>query len=153
RLHPLLNNECHLGTRWAVVADRPTISIGLQDGVQAAFAGPAGSNHRNMVERAVRLGMRALCQPPTSEAMQRFSEMYSETMARLGLVALHLGGGRTSSPTDSLLRFKERVGQARHQFSTARLVLDRKRYASLIQTSIRRRGDAASAWFLRYRQA
>jgi hypothetical protein len=232
RLHPLVGNEYYMGTRWSVVADRPTISIDLRAGVEAAFAGAAGSNHRNMVKRALQLGMYAVCRQVTPESMRAFSVMYRETMTRLnanayyffdgefferlqtelgncldiiqvsnevgdtrcmalimygprwahyylsarentapncstnlllqaaseaaqrrGLLGIHLGGGRTASPADSLLKFKERVGHVRHQFRTARLVIHPDRYSRLIQTWTRQHADAVPEWFLGYRQA
>jgi hypothetical protein len=47
---------------------------------------------------------------------------------RLGLERLHLGGGRTSAPDDSLLRFKRSMGSGDHAFRIARRVHDHGRY-------------------------
>ena len=44
---------------------------------------------------------------------------------------LHLGGGLGGSATDSLFHFKTGFSSARHEFATARLVLDESAYAGL----------------------
>jgi len=76
----------------------------------------------------------------------------AESAARRGLSAVHLGGGRTSDPLDSLYMFKGRVGQARHLYRTARLVVDQARYASLLGKWRLHHPGATPTWFLAYRQ-
>lgn len=69
-----------------------------------------------------------------------------------GYTVLHLGGGRTPRPDDSLFRFKESISRERLPFFTGRVVHDQQAYASLCNRWI----DAASpaerpSYFLLYR--
>lgn len=48
-----------------------------------------------------------------------------------GLRTLHLGGGRTSAPDDSLLRFKKRLATHSHRFRIGMRVHDPRRYEQL----------------------
>jgi hypothetical protein len=69
----------------------------------------------------------------------------------LGLERVHLGGGRTPSADDSLLRFKERVATGRHVFQTARRVIRPEAYRAAMRRWEIENGAPAS-WFLGYRQ-
>jgi len=75
----------------------------------------------------------------------------AEAAEARGLHALHLGGGRSPAPDDSLLRFKERIGTAQHSFRTARRILSPARYEDEIERWSRQQGRPPS-WFLGYRQ-
>lgn len=90
RLHPLLGNEALLPAGWEVVADRLTASIDLTGGIEAAFAGKAGANHRAMVKRA-RTGVVAVMDWPSriksplwGDPFGYFAEMYGDGMAAEG---------------------------------------------------------------------
>jgi serine/alanine adding enzyme len=76
----------------------------------------------------------------------------AEEAVRRGLVALHLGGGRTSAPDDSLLAFKKRIGNIEQRFHTARLVVHSDRYNDLVRKWCAKHPEAKPAWFLAYRQ-
>jgi hypothetical protein len=51
--------------------------------------------------------------------------------AAAGMERLHLGGGRTAAPDDSLLRFKRSVGSDEHRFLIGQRVHDRDSYDAL----------------------
>ena len=48
-----------------------------------------------------------------------------------GVHRLHLGGGRTADPEDSLLKFKAAMGAEAHTFRIGKRILDRDRYEAL----------------------
>jgi hypothetical protein len=75
-----------------------------------------------------------------------------EESERRGLLALHLGGGRTPQPDDSLLHFKRRVGRCAHRFCTGRLVIDGPRYHQLVSEWQLRHPESSPILFLTYRQ-
>jgi hypothetical protein len=66
-----------------------------------------------------------------------------------GLRLLHLGGGRTGSPDDALLRFKLAVGQESRNVFVGKLVHDADAYARLRGAWEERSG--ATPFFLFYR--
>jgi hypothetical protein len=76
----------------------------------------------------------------------------AEQTAQRGLAGLHMGGGRTPSPDDSLFRFKRWVGNAEHRFHTARLVVNRGAYNDLVAAWREQHPDERPLWFLSYRQ-
>ncbi len=68
------------------------------------------------------------------------------------LRVFHLGGGRTSSPDDSLLRFKRSVSASRRRFHTGRRVHDRSKYEALCDSWLRQaQPTERTAYFLLYR--
>jgi len=76
----------------------------------------------------------------------------AEEAVRRGLVALHLGGGRTPVPDDSLFAFKKRIGNIEQRFHTARLVVDPARYGALLDEWRAQHPNSEPVWFLSYRQ-
>ncbi|MEO6771868.1 MAG: GNAT family N-acetyltransferase [Kofleriaceae bacterium] len=64
-----------------------------------------------------------------------------------GLAGVHLGGGTTNAPDDSLLRFKRSVGGTVLAFRVARVIADPAAFEQLVA----RRGGTPS-WLLGYRQ-
>jgi hypothetical protein len=69
-----------------------------------------------------------------------------------GLSAFHLGGGRTSAPDDSLLRFKTSVSADRGVFETGRRVHIPAAYDALCESWRRQAGDRQEPpFFLLYR--
>ena len=65
--------------------------------------------------------------------------------------ALHLGGGMTSDPEDSLLHYKKGFSDTRHEFATWRWILSQEVYDRLceakMQSNERRRVKSADANF------
>lgn len=231
RCHPLIGNAAWFASEWSIVHDRSTVAVDLGAGVAAAFAQPGAGKHRRDTAQAVRAGASVVCQPLDDAGLNRFQELYRETMSRVGageeyffsrvyfemlitefreavslvevragadgavlsaalvfwgskwahyhlsarraidrnathlllqavveeaarrgLAAVHLGGGRTPSPEDSLLRFKKWVGNSIHRFDTARLVVNRSRYDDLVAAWSTEHPDSKPLWFLTYRQ-
>jgi lipid II:glycine glycyltransferase (peptidoglycan interpeptide bridge formation enzyme) len=71
-----------------------------------------------------------------------------------GLRWLHLGGGRSPAPDDSLLRFKASLSADRRQFYTGRRVHWPEAYQALCEAWKRQAGGATVPdYFLLYRQA
>lgn len=68
-----------------------------------------------------------------------------------GARVFHLGGGRTSAPDDSLLRFKQSVSQSRLVFRTGRRVHDPKVYEELCGAWLRQATGPRPPYFLLYR--
>jgi hypothetical protein len=68
-----------------------------------------------------------------------------------GLSWLHLGGGRTSDPQDSLYRFKASLSRERFPFFIGKRVHNRDVYEELCSTWRRRRGVSPPPYFLLYR--
>ena len=77
----------------------------------------------------------------------------AEEAARRNLDALHLGGGRTPAPEDSLLRFKHWIGNATHRFHTARLTVNRDAYNDLVAAWRAAHPEDMPTWFLAYRES
>jgi hypothetical protein len=74
-----------------------------------------------------------------------------ERAAEAGLAGLHLGGGASAAPDDSLLRFKRRFSDRLLQFRVARVIADAPRFNQLIEDWEARAGRPP-AWLLGYRQ-
>lgn len=74
-----------------------------------------------------------------------------ERAAQCGLRGLHLGGGRSPSPTDSLLRFKLALGGSLLDFKVALVVADPERYKWLCRQWACEAGQLPQ-WLLGYRQ-
>ncbi|MEP6859984.1 MAG: GNAT family N-acetyltransferase [Deltaproteobacteria bacterium] len=70
-----------------------------------------------------------------------------ERAAELGLQGVHLGGGTTNAPDDSLLRFKRSLGGKELAFRVARVIADPPAFDELVA----RRGGSPT-WLLGYRQ-
>lgn len=68
-----------------------------------------------------------------------------------GLCGVHLGGGRTPRPDDSLFAFKNKLGGALRDFHVALVVADPDRYAILCRQWTTKTGTAPK-WLLGYRQ-
>lgn len=70
-----------------------------------------------------------------------------------GFRRFHLGGGRTTSPSDALLNFKMSISRTLVPFCTGSRVHDRKVYNALCQSWTAVRGEAPydSSYFLLYR--
>ena len=69
-----------------------------------------------------------------------------------GLTWLHLGGGRTAAPDDSLLRFKSTFSGLRRPFHTGQRVHNREIYESLCSQWLEQSGRATRPdYFLLYR--
>lgn len=233
RSHPMLGNEVFFDASWEVVFDRPTMSVDLSGGLEAAFAGAHARNHRRDAAQARRAGLVTALLPCTPDTLDQFARMYWETMTRLeagsdyffsriyfktlaerfaqdisiaevrdtpdgqtlsaaliiwgsrwahyhlaarsvtegnrntshlllhsvaeeavrrGLLALHLGGGRTPAADDSLFAFKKRIGNLEQRFHTARLVVDSAPYNALVSEWCAQHPDSKPVWFLSYRQ-
>ena len=84
-------------------------------------------------------------------AVKLLFEAMADEAGRRGLAGVHLGGGLTDAPDDSLLRFKQRIGRGRAQFHSAGLICDSVRHRQLIDDWSARSG-AAPVWFQAYRQ-
>jgi len=73
------------------------------------------------------------------ESNLNFFHLLFDTVARdaaaEGFGSLHLGGGRSTSPDDSLLSFKRRVGTRELEFYTARRVIDARGYRTLMRST------------------
>jgi hypothetical protein len=74
-----------------------------------------------------------------------------ERAARRGLKGMHLGGGRTTSHDDSLLRFKRALGGRILDFKVALVVADRELYRCYCDQWVRKVGSKPN-WLLGYRQ-
>ncbi len=85
-------------------------------------------------------------------AVNLLLQAVAEAAAERELEGVHLGGGRSSAEDDTLLRFKQRIGQSCHRFRTARKVINPARYADLIGEWQRAHGGKTPDWFLGYRQ-
>jgi hypothetical protein len=70
---------------------------------------------------------------------------------RQGLLRFHVGGGRTSAPDDSLLRFKRSLSHERVVFRTGQRVHDRERYDELCSAWLRQAAQERPPYFLLYR--
>lgn len=91
-------------------------------------------------------------QPQGGNASHLLLQAVAEHAAERGLAGLHLGGGRTAVPEDSLLQFKRWVGNSVHRFHTARLVVNRRCYNDLVAAWRVEHPDSEPNWFLTYRQ-
>jgi len=67
--------------------------------------------------------------------------------AEEGYTQLHLGGGRSPAPNDSLLRFKRRVGTIELDYYTARRIVNETAYRQLLHAT----SNPSPAKFLAYR--
>lgn len=74
-----------------------------------------------------------------------------ERAAAAGLQGLHLGGGRTRDPNDTLLRFKNGLGGRLLDFKVALVVTDKDTYGELCSRWARDVGNTPD-WLLGYRQ-
>lgn len=74
-----------------------------------------------------------------------------ERAAELGLRGAHLGGGRTDSPSDELLKFKLRTGGTMMEFKIALVVSNAAEYHALL-THWRGQVGRDPQWLLGYRQ-
>lgn len=68
-----------------------------------------------------------------------------------GIRTFHMGGGRTPSPDDSLLKFKMRLGGGVCDFRVARVVTSDPVFKAL-ETDWERRNGRTSKWLLPYRE-
>jgi hypothetical protein len=68
-----------------------------------------------------------------------------------GAQALHLGGGATPAPDDTLLRFKRLFSPMRPRFHVARVLADRARFTDLVSRWEAQAGRPAR-WLLGYRE-
>jgi hypothetical protein len=75
-----------------------------------------------------------------------------ERAAHSGSRGVHLGGGATTAPDDSLLRFKKRFSDRLLRYRVARVITDRERFTELIAVWQARAGRSP-AWLLGYRQS
>jgi hypothetical protein len=71
--------------------------------------------------------------------------------AARGLEGIHLGGGRTSAPEDSLLKFKLGIGEKRLDFKVALVISKPDAFKELCQTWRAENGSSPD-WLLGYRQ-
>ena len=74
-----------------------------------------------------------------------------ERAAANGLQGMHLGGGKTAVPEDSLLKFKAASGGQLLDFCVALVVANRKAFDGLCERWKRQTGSSPS-WLLGYRQ-
>jgi len=74
-----------------------------------------------------------------------------ERAAQRGLKGMHLGGGRSSLPSDSLLRFKCGLGCALVDFKVALVIVDTEQFLRLTAQWAREVGRPPQ-WLLGYRQ-
>jgi hypothetical protein len=74
-----------------------------------------------------------------------------ERAATAGLKSLHLGGGRTCSSEDGLLRFKKSLGTELLDFKVALVVANEDIYEAMCSTWTEKT-DAKPRWLLGYRQ-
>jgi len=74
-----------------------------------------------------------------------------ERVHQRGLSGLHLGGGRTNNPDDSLLHFKLSTGGEKMIFNIALVITDRNKYNELCEAWRRKQGRLPN-WLLGYRQ-
>ncbi|MEI9897626.1 MAG: hypothetical protein WDN28_28150 [Chthoniobacter sp.] len=79
----MLGNEVFFDASWEVVFDRPTMSVDLSGGLEAAFAGAHARNHRRDAAQARRAGLVTALLPCTPDTLDQFARMYWETMTRL----------------------------------------------------------------------
>jgi serine/alanine adding enzyme len=74
-----------------------------------------------------------------------------EQADREGKQTMHVGGGRTAAPDDTLLAFKQSLGGRLLDFEVARVVVDAAAYDALVE-SWRTDTGRAPEWLLGYRQ-
>lgn len=74
-----------------------------------------------------------------------------ETASALGLRGVHFGGGRTSSPDDTLFRFKKKLGGRLLEFKVALVPVDNEKFAHECRKWSARYGTEPK-WLLGYRQ-
>lgn len=78
----------------------------------------------------------------------------AERAAAAGKSLLHLGGGRTAAPDDSLLKFKKEMGSQSCRFHIGKCVHLQDEYEQLIRTWEKKGGiSAGNPVLLRYRQS
>jgi hypothetical protein len=75
----------------------------------------------------------------------------AQRAAAQGCCALHLGGGRTPAPEDTLLAFKRRIGTLVHTFQVARVVSSPNNFQRLTRAWSDASGRSPQ-WLLPYRQ-
>lgn len=76
----------------------------------------------------------------------------AEQASERGLSLVHLGGGRSTAPDDSLLRFKSWIGRCEHSFHTASVILRPSSYHELVEGWKEANPGAVPTWALAYRQ-
>jgi Acetyltransferase (GNAT) domain len=74
-----------------------------------------------------------------------------ERAVERGVLGMHLGGGRTSLPDDSLLKFKASTGGSLVDFKTALVIANRQAFDSLCR-EWRQKTGLRPEWMLGYRQ-
>ena len=84
-------------------------------------------------------------------AMSFLFHRATEEAAAAGAAGLHLGGGATPAPDDTLLRFKRLFSPMRPRFYVARVIADRDRFAELVSRWQEGAGRPAR-WLLGYRE-
>jgi len=84
-------------------------------------------------------------------AMSFLFHRATQRAAEAGALGLHLGGGATPAPDDSLLRFKRLFSPMRPRFHVARVIADRDRFAKLLKAWEARAGRPPR-WLLGYRE-
>jgi hypothetical protein len=88
--------------------------------------------------------------PPGASELLVFG--IAQESAKRGTSRLMLGGGITSAPDDSLLRFKQKFAAETSAFYIGKLIHDRTRYFQLCNKAVvADPGLAASPFFLKYR--
>lgn len=85
-------------------------------------------------------------------AMNLLLQTVAQDATARGLQILHLGGGRTLNPDDSLMRFKQNIGQTKHTFCTARQIIHHEDYNNLVKRWQKEHSDKVPGLFLAYRQ-
>jgi len=83
RLHPLIDNERWLDPQMEVVYDRPTVSLDLTSDVEVGVEALLSKTARYMLRRAENGGLTAEIKAD-EDSFDRFVELYSGTMDRLG---------------------------------------------------------------------
>jgi len=86
-----------------------------------------------------------------NQAMSFLFHRATQAAGAAGARALHLGGGATPAPDDTLLRFKRLFSPMRPRFHVARVIADSDRFADLVSRWEATAGRPAR-WLLGYRE-
>jgi hypothetical protein len=86
-----------------------------------------------------------------NQAMSFLFHRATQAAGAAGAQALHLGGGATPAPDDTLLRFKRLFSPMRPRFHVARVLADRARFTDLVSRWEAQAGRPAR-WLLGYRE-
>lgn len=134
----LSESMCGSGLLVSVWSDERMVA-----GTIGLYAGPHGHYHLAAGSRDAATGAGNL-------ALWRLALELRER----GMDWLHLGGGTTAEPDDSLLRFKQRFGGSALRFRTGRTVFDPAGYASVCGSWAEQHpehAEHAKSYFLKYR--